>query len=324
MGMSHYFLAWATVTDEVYDSRAIDTYQPLNAPTVAWCQNMFAHLHTRGYELVWSTSFEMLDSYMPEDWKQRDYQDNIGLSGWVPPSAFFIPVMPECLDYLSNVIKQGMGLAQAAGLDLKFQIGEPWWWDGSYSGGSPCIYGGYVKNKYFTETGQYAQTPYIQSYLEPVTELHRPYLEWLGAKLGEATATIRDAVKAEYPTAQATLLFFTPQILSPVSEMLPIINFPVTDWEYPNYDFVQIEDYDWIISGDFDLVATTPSAALDTLGYPVETVHYLVGFVLNEEDGEIWDNMGTALDIVRGTGIRSLSVWAYPQVIRDNIVVGLV
>lgn len=337
MGMSHYFKAVSSGGVSSFANKTVKTAgaSPLNAPTVAWCQSLFQQLFSKGYKFVWSTSYEILATYMPDEWKQRDYQQREALSGWSPPSSFIIPTNPECTAYLANVIKHGISLMKAAGwaeADCKFQIGEPWWWDGSYSQGAPCIYDPLTRSKYTQETGNAVPTPYYSNYLQPVTTTQTPYLNWLGQKLGQSTTEIRNLVKATYPATKATLLFFSPQIYANKSQntpglptqeftssILPIINFPEADWKYPNYDFMQIEDYDWIISGELEKLPLTRDAALSRLGYPIDLVDYFVGFVLNGNHTWIWPNINVATRSAIQAGLTHLYVWAYPQVIRDGI-----
>lgn len=321
MGMSHYFQARSSGGSNEFVNKVIkDADEPLNYPTVQWCKSLFKHLVAYGYTFVWSTSFEILASYMPEEWAQRDYTGTMALSGWSPPSSFVIPAYQEPLNYLARVIKHGLRLMKDAGMErLLFQIGEPWWWDGSYTNGAPCIYDEYSKSLYTKETGKAVPTPYYENYSQPITDDQRPYLEWIGTKLGQATNYIRDTVKAAYPESLATLLFFTPQIMNPASEMLPIINFPESEWVYPNYDFVQIEDYDWISAGTLQYLPLTLEAATVRLKYPLEVVHYFVGFVNTARETWVWPNINIATKQAFANKIPNIYIWAYPQVIRDGI-----
>lgn len=321
MGMSHYFKAQSTGGNTTFINQVVkDAAEPLNYPTEVWCRNFFSQMQAYGYTFIWSTSYEILNTYCPDEWKQRDAYGSPALSGWSPPSSFLIPTFMPAMDYLARTIKHGMKLLDESGIShLMFQIGEPWWWDGSYTNGAPCIYDEYTKALYKTETGNDVPTPYYTNYKQPITDDQRPYLEWLGVKLGQSTNYIRDAVKAAYPASDGTLLFFTPQIMNPASEMLPIINFPESEWVYPNYDFVQIEDYDWIINGQLDLLPLTLEAATVKLGYPLDVVHYFVGFVNTARETWVWPNVNIATREAILNEIPNIYVWAYPQVIRDGI-----
>lgn len=97
------------------------------------------------------------------------------------------------------------------------------------------------------------------------------------------------------------------------------MNFPITQWKYPAYDFVQIEDYDWIIEGNVDRVPLTFQAATEVLNYPLDVVHYFLGFVLVPEDGHIWTSVDQAWALAKKAEIPHIYLWAYSQVMRDSI-----
>lgn len=321
MGMSHYFKAESSGGFSSYQNKVVkDAALPLNYPTQRFCEELFRLAQVYNYAFVWSTSYEILDSYMPDEWKQRDANGQVALSGWAPPSSFFIPTNPECTSYMARVINHGMALIAASGItNLMFQIGEPWWWDGSYTNGAPCIYDNFTMSLYTAETGLAVPTPFFHNYLEAIPPTHRPYLEWLGDKLGQSTNAIRNEVKAAHPTSKGTLLFFTPQIMNPSAEMLTIINFPKSYWVYPNYEFVQIEDYDWIIDGHLDRMQLTLDAAVVVLGYPLSVVHYFLGFVNSTREKWVWPNINVVTRDAKAANIPNIYIWAYPQIIRDGI-----
>lgn len=323
MGMSHYFEAYSTIGSDFKVDLDRYTTAPLNNPTVKHLEDLLTRMQSLGYMLTWSTAYEILDSVMPEDWKQMNTAGGPALTGWIPPSSFIQPSNLECLNYLVNVIKHGMSLMQSVGMTPSFQIGEPWWWDGLYSDGMPCIYDPYTQQMYFDETGLQVPTPHIANSImdidAPENVYQKPYVEWLRGKLGDSTSYIRDQVLASYPTAEHTLLFFTPQIMNPASSFLTLLNFPEEDWKYPNYSFIQIEDYDWLIDGKMDLNHLTFEAAVEMLEYPVEVVEYFVGFVQYPTQKWVWPNMEQAAYNAFDYGIRRVAVWAYPQVIRDSM-----
>lgn len=303
-----------------------NTPTPVNHATIAFMRQFFELLHERGYTFVNSVAYEVLDFFMPEHWKQRNHIGNPALSGWYPPSCFVRPTSDEAISYLANVQTQVIQQAVEVGLPVKFQIGEPWWWDGSYSTGeddknAPCIYDPYTIAQYKAETGMDVPLPHITSIFNEVADNQWPYVYWLRDKLGYSTNAIRDKVKAQFADRQldATLLFFTPQIMSPASELTRVMNFPIEHWQIPNYDFVQIEDYDWIIAGRLDLVPLTFDAAFNVLGYPRSVTHYFTGFILNAWDYHIWPWIDKAIRMAKEAEMPYIYVWSYTQVMRDSI-----
>lgn len=297
---------------------------PVNNATMEFYHRFFKLLKNNGYSFVNSVAYEILDFFCPPDWKQLNFLGNPAQSGWYPPSSFIQPTSFDALNYISRVQIQVVKAAIEAGIDPRFQIGEPWWWDGSYSVGpeknAPCLYDQRTMALYKQETGNDIPTPWIKSIFDPVSPNQWPYVDWLRMKLGESTNYIRDSVVAAIPDAKSTLLFFSPQVMSPISELTYRLNFPIDQWKYPNYDFVQIEDYDWIIEGRLDLVPKTFEAATTLLGYPIQSVHYFVGFVLLPEDSFIWDNVDKAIGLALEAGIQHMYLWSYTQVMRDNII----
>lgn len=298
--------------------------EPVNWPTMEFFRRFLALLHERQFKYVNSVAYEILDFFCPEEWKQRNWLGLPAQSGWYPPSSFIQPSNVEPLDYIAKVQAQILREAVALGMVPYFQIGEPWWWDGSYNNGegknAPCLYDEYTMAMYKAETGNDVPMPMIKSIFDPVAENQWPYVDWLRMKLGESTNYIRDKVKDEFPNAQATLLFFSPQVMSPASDLTFRLNFPMDQWVFPNYEFVQIEDYDWIIEGRLDLVPLTFQAATELLGYPLDVVHYFIGFNLLPATAQtIWANTDKAWALAQEAGIKIIYPWSYTQVVRDGV-----
>lgn len=297
---------------------------PVNWPTMEYYRRFLKLLQERNFKFVNSVAYEILDFFMPEEWKQRNWLGLPAQSGWYPPSSFIQPANFAPLNYISRVQVQILKEVQALGMTPYFQIGEPWWWDGSYNNGegknAPCMYDSRTMALYKSETGNDVPMPMIKSIFDPVNDNQWPYVDWLCTKLGESTNYIRDKVKETFPNAQATLLFFSPQVMSPASDLTFRLNFPMTEWVYPNYEFVQIEDYDWIIDGRLDLVPQTFKAATELLKYPLEVVHYFIGFTLLPEDAKrIWGNTDIAWGLAQDAGIKIIYPWSYTQVMRDGV-----
>lgn len=299
--------------------------EPINMPTMEFYKRFLSLLHERDMKFVNSVAYEILNFFMPDEWKQLNWKGDPALSGWYPPSSFIQPTNKDALNFVSKAQCQILKECQNLGMELYFQIGEPWWWDGSYNTGegknAPCIYDPKTTALYKEETGNDVPTPWIKDIFAPVEEHQWPYVDWLCTKLGQSTNYIRDYVKGKFPDAQATLLFFTPQIMSPASELTGRLNFPESEWIFPNYDFVQIEDYDWIIDGRLDLVPLTFDAAVNRLGYPLNVVHYFIGFVLLPEDAKkIWADVDKAWGLALEAGIPHIYPWSYTQVMRDGVI----
>ena len=98
---------------------------------------------------------------------------------------------------------------------------------------------------------------------------------------------------------------------------LKLANLPL-DWASPAFDVLQLEDYDWVTSGNPGASRRGVAAAQARLGYPPERQHYFAGFVLAPEDEAQWHGIAEAIEAARARGAGEVFVWALPQVLRDG------
>jgi uncharacterized protein (TIGR02217 family) len=140
-------------------------------------------------------------------------------------------------------------------------------------------------------------------------------LEAAGAVLAESTAALLSAVRGVAPDAETLLLAYLPTVLDGPNPMLA--NLP-HGWENPAFDVLQLEDYDWVTSGNAGASARGVEAAQARLGYPPERQHYFAGFVLMPENEAQWHAIAAAIGAGRRRGAAQVFVWALPQVLRDG------
>jgi uncharacterized phage protein (TIGR02218 family) len=296
----------------------VDPAKPtLNAPTIHWLQDFFARLHAKGYTIVISVSFEILGMFMPTDWNQRDHEGNFARTGWEPPSGLVRPTSTDGLDYLTNVFLDTLDLLPP-GAPVHFQIGEPWWWDGSFGSRKPHIYDYATLVAYNAETGLFAPTPYLDTVEGQPDPIHLPYLRWCRDQLGVATNYIRDQVLTAHPSATSYLLVFTPQILRDDAPMLHTLNFPKAAWKHPAFDVLQIEDYDKVVEGDYAFTDLTWELATTVLEYPKNQIDYFAGFNLLPSTTWIWFNTDKAIWRAFNEAPKDVYVWSREQVMRDG------
>lgn len=296
----------------------VDPAKPkLNAPTVQFLTDLFARLHDKGFRIIVSVSFEILARFVPTAWRQLDYAGNPSQTGWTPPSSLVAPTHPAALAYLADLFLACLALVPA-GAEKHFQVGEPWWWDGSFGTNAPHIYDPVTMAAYTAETGQPVPTPRLTTiYGQPAAQ-HLPYLEWCRDQLGDATAYLVNAVKAVHATAKSYLLIFTPQLLNDAAPMLRTLNFPQAAWSAPAFDVLQIEDYDWVVEGHWYKLPMTWVLAMETLGYPLDRIHYFAGFNLRRETTWIWANTDYALFLAQERTPQETYIWSREQVMRDG------
>lgn len=271
VGMSHYFrLADGLVTGA------------LNAACAAWHRDFAVRAKALGYSVIWSLSYELFDQHCPEAWKQRAADGSPALTGWEPPSTLLSPAHSGAMAYLRDVALGFCAIAAEAGLAVRFQIGEPWWW--TLPDGSLCIHDAAVGDG------------------DP------------GAWLADSTLDLRDAVKDAHPQAEVLLLVYLPTVARN-----PEVNMPLS-WAEPAFDALQLEDYDWAAAGNIAASERGLALAEARLGYAAEAQHYLSGFVLAAEDAADWLHIDAAAERARTRGVAETFVWALPQVLRDGFV----
>ncbi len=106
-------------------------------------------------------------------------------------------------------------------------------------------------------------------------------------------------------------------MLDPLAPEAKRANVPL-GWASPAFDVLQLEDYDWVTSGNHGATRRAVSAMDQRLGYPVAEQHYFSGFVLRSEEKAQWREIEFAAAESQRRGVAHTYVWALPQVARDG------
>jgi len=263
-----------------------------------------------GYGLIVSLSYELLDAHCWNDWKQRAWNGDPALTGWLPPSALLSPAHSGGMAYLQAVARAFMALATLAGHAPRFQVGEPWWW--TMPDGRICLYDDAAKAAF---GGSPVEIPTIRS--TTLTAAQKALLDAAGALLAGSTAALVNAVRLDHPSCEALILVYLPTVLDAAAPDAQRANVPMV-WASPAFDVLQLEDYDWVTTGNVGATQRGVAAVEARLGYPVSKQHYLSGFVLLEADRAQWRPIDAATDAARKRGVAVTFVWALPQVLRDG------
>ncbi|MCJ2184715.1 DUF2460 domain-containing protein [Novosphingobium sp. 1949] len=309
VGMSHY-MRLAAVDGAFLVGQGSD---PLATPARAWHAAFFAECAAQGFSPIVSLSYEVLAQHGPEDWMQRDHAGNPALTGWDPPSTLLSPAHSAAMGWLQSAAAAFVQLMDAAGLAVRFQVGEPWWW--TFADGRICLY----DDASVAALG--GAPPLITDMGAALTSAETELLDAAGALLAQSTAALVEAARSAVSPAavEALALVFTPTILNPAMPELVRANLP-TGWAFPAFDRLQVEDYDWLTTGA-DAVRRAAYATIDArLGYPAGEQDYLAGFVLDGEDSDLWRRIDAGIDEALGRSPHEVIVWALPQVVRDGFV----
>ena len=305
VGMSHYFRLEA-LGGGLYVSAAGGV---LNVACAAWHRDFAARAKALGFDVIWSLSYELFDAHCWNDWKQRAADGAPALTGWEPPSTLLSPAHGGAMGYLQAVARAFMGIAVAAGLAPKFQVGEPWWW--VMPDGRPCFYDA-------SAVAAFAPVE-MESIRRSKTPAQIATLDAAGVCLAASTAALVAAVKGAAPGCVSHLLTYLPTVLEAKAPEAKRANMPV-GWASPAFDVLQLEDYDWVTAGDSASSAEGVAVAFARLGYPVKAQHYLSGFVLKPDQAVQWGLIEAAAEVARHRGVAETFLWALPQVMRDGFV----
>lgn len=306
VGMSHY----PRLANSGGVWRPSITGGALCGPALAWHRALAVEARARGWDVIWSLSYELFADYCPDAWMQRVADGSPALTGWVPPSALLSPAHAEAMGYLQLVARAFAGIAIDAGTDVHFQVGEPWWW--VTADRRICLYDA-------------AAVAALGALSVPLPDLGSPLsgaqtamLDAAGALLNESTAALVAAVRDESGgAATAYLLAYLPTILDAAMPEAKRANLPL-GWARPAFDVLQLEDYDWAARGQVGPSVAGVAAAEARLGYPVAEQHYLAGFVLHRESAAQWAGIDAAAERAEARGVAATFVWALPQVARDG------
>ncbi|SEH17421.1 TIGR02217 family protein [Sphingopyxis sp. YR583] len=309
VGMSHY-MRLETAGGDFHASLAGGV---LNAPCAAWHAGFAAACREAGLGVIWSLSYELFDAYCWGGWKQRASDGSPALTGWEPPSTLLSPANAAAMGYLQLVARAFVQVAVAAGLPVKFQVGEPWWWIAA--GGRICAY------DVATTAALGPSSVAIADVRGALGAPQLAMLDALGGLLATSTAALVAAARDEAGAAELTsyLLVYLPTVLDPAAPAVRRANVPL-GWAAPAFDILQLEDYDWVTGGRGAETASARAAMALRLGYPIAEQQYFSGFVLREDDRAQWAVIADAADAARRNGVARSFVWALPQVARDGFV----
>ncbi|MBB3862388.1 uncharacterized protein (TIGR02217 family) [Novosphingobium hassiacum] len=311
IGMSHFF---PLVPDGAGGFVVDPTLPAMNAAAQRWHEVFFAQARGMGHSVIASQSYELLAQHCPATWQQRTWDGEAARTGWSPPSALLSPANTQAMAWVRKVGAALVTLMQNAGLPVRHQVGEPWWWVTQdrriciYDDAAKAAFGGSPVN--------------IADLSASLSVAQKALLDAAGALLAQSTTELAAAVKTAAGGAEAEtlLLAFLPTVLDPATPEAKRANLPV-GWASPAFDVLQLEDYDWVTTGKDALRAAGRTLAEARLGYPREQQHYLSGFVLNAANASIeWGRIDTAASEAVALGVAETFVWALPQVSRDGYV----
>jgi uncharacterized protein (TIGR02217 family) len=300
IGMSHYFSLSAR--------GLVDPARGMNAAALAWHRDFARAAKGRGLDVIWSLSYEILDMFCPDGWKQRAWDGAAAATGYEPPSTLVSPANGEAVAYLGRIAVELVGLSVEAGLEPMFQVGEPWWW--VRDDGAICCFDEAAK----AVLGDAA----IADVRGALTGEQKLLLDAAGELLAASTASVCAAAKAVAPDTKTHLLAYLPGLIDPAAPEVRRANMPL-GWAKPAFDVLQLEDYEWVTGGRRSLREAGYALIEQRLGYASGEQHYLSGFVADAGDRGQWRAVVDAAREADARGALKTFIWAMPQWVRDGV-----
>jgi uncharacterized protein (TIGR02217 family) len=307
VGMSHYFRLEPLGGGHYVSQNG----GVLNEPCRRWHASLAREAKALDFILIFSLSYELFDAHCWNDWKQRAENGDAALTGWVPPSTLLSPAHSGAMGYLQAVARAFVFLQKEAGLPVKFQIGEPWWW--IMTDGRICLYDAAASVAFG------ALNTSISQIAGPKTAAQNAMLDKAGEILASSTAALAAAAidEAGASGAETLLLVYLPTVLDPLAPEAKRANVPV-GWAAPAFDVLQLEDYDWVTTGNHGATQRGVPQMTARLGYPIAQQHYFAGFVLRPEENFQWRDIEFSVQQSHTRGTAQTYVWALPQIARDG------
>lgn len=100
-----------------------------------------------------------------------------------------------------------------------------------------------------------------------------------------------------------------------------IANYPIDYWKIGNLDFIQIEDYDWVVHANENHPEVFDFSRVGGLKYQPHRTHYFAGFAWSEFNINLtvqWDRIEKAALKGLSVGMLEVFVWAGTQIRRDS------
>lgn len=308
IGMGHFF-ALASADGGLLVDPALPAF---NAAALAWHRTFCAGAQAMGYGVILSHSFEVLAQHCPAGWQQRAANGDAALTGYDPPSVLLSPANAAAIGWLQEVARALVALQRGAGLAIRVQTGEPWWW--VLPDRRICLYDDAAKMSLGGNPVALADVS------APLNSAQKALLDAAGAVLAAAThsvaAAVRDAAGAL--PSQTLLLPYLPTVLDPAMPEVVRANLPI-GWASPAFDMLQVEEYDWVTAGAEGLRRAARQLIIDRLGYPLSRQHYLSGYATDaDQAGPQWERIDDAASEATAAGYSETFVWALPQIARDG------
>jgi hypothetical protein len=297
----------------------LTTVPRINRAARDWSTAFFAALLSYGIDVVASFSTELLnaDPGVSANLAQRQSDGSPIL---VATPAVQTNFSPASLAYWTQVYLDMAGLQKAAGVVPYLQFGEVQWWyfPSSQLTGiavSMPFYDSYTTSQFEATYGT-SMAIIADEYADPSQFPNEVTL--LSTLLGQQTASIRAAVRSQYPDCRLEVLYPVDTNTTPDSNPIPsgeavhapsldeLVNYPSSEWTPQNYNSLKTESFTYTYGRNLNesLQAMEFSAQK---GFADGSRSHLIGISDNTAP---WVR---EVDLARSQGMESIVLFALDQ-----------
>ncbi|MDQ2946750.1 MAG: hypothetical protein M3Y27_12525, partial [Acidobacteriota bacterium] len=275
----------------------------INRAARDWHQAFFIALKGYGLDCVASFSTELMNG---------DPSALAGIAQRYPdgsPVVLNTPAIqtnfsPTALDFWKQVYLDMAGLQAAAGMKPYLQSGEVQWWYfprrvSNQLVGMP-FYDFYTQQQFQAQYGS-AMPVIVDNTVDP--SQYPQECAFLPELIGSYTASIRSALKAQYPGSRYEVLYPTDTNNTALNRL---INFPENDWTPANLDCLKTESFTF--TGDCNLDQSAYSIGVSaSKGFTNSARSHLVGI------GSAFTARMKEVDWAQSQGLESVVLFALDQ-----------
>jgi hypothetical protein len=292
---------------------------PINRAARDWSTAFFVALASYGIDVVASFSTELLnaDPGVSANLAQRQSDGSPIL---VATPAVQTNFSPGSLAYWTQVYLDMAGLQAAAGVVPYLQFGEVQWWyfPSSQLTGvavSMPFYDSYTTSQ-FEAAYRTSMAVIANEYADPSQFPNEVTL--LSTLLGQQTASIRTALRSQYPSCRLEVLYPVDTNTTPDTNPIPtgesvhspsldeLVNYPSSEWTPQNYNSLKTESFTYTYGRNLNdsLQAMEVSAQK---GFPDGSRSHLIGI---SDATAAWVR---EVDLARSQGLESIVLFALDQ-----------
>ncbi len=298
----------------------LDTNDPLNSALIAaadywrtdliaaprmnraardWHLAYFTALKEYGTDVVASFSTELMNG---------DPSETVGIAQRYPDGTPVVLNTPSVqtnfsattIAFWTQVYLEMAGLQNSAGLTPYLQFGEVQWWYYPKANSGMPFYDDYTTQQFEAKFGVPLKI-IISNDSDPSAFPNE--MAFLPSLIGSYTATIRNAVQAQFPNCRFEVLYPADTNDTPLNQL---VNYPASDWTPGNLNCLKTESFTYTGAYNLDLSSTSMDVSA-AKGFANGERSHLVGI------SDAWTAWMKEVDFAQSQGMESVVLFALDQ-----------